>query len=122
MLPTLLVDGRVVGVWRTTEEGIEASAFEPLSDDAWQGLTAEAEKLLAFLADREPHAYRRYDHWWAKSMPSVEVVQGALAIAESEDLIVAHELLARQRPHGRGQLLAVAPHAERAGQRLPVLG
>ncbi len=64
VLPTLLVDGRVVGVWRTTEEGIEASAFEPLSADAWQGLAAEAEKLLAFLADREPHTYRRYDHWW----------------------------------------------------------
>ena len=73
VLPTLLVDGRVVGVWRTVEEGIEASAFEPLSADVWRGLAAEAEKLLALLSDREPHTYRRYDHWWAKGMPSVEV-------------------------------------------------
>ena len=73
VLPTLLVDGRVVGVWRTVDGGIEASAFEPLSADSWQGLSTEAEALLAFLADREPHAYRRYDHWWTKGLPSVEV-------------------------------------------------
>jgi hypothetical protein len=24
---------------------------------------------VAFLADREPRVYRRYDHWWAKLPP-----------------------------------------------------
>lgn len=66
VLPTLLVDGYVAGVWRPVEGGIEASAFRPLTEDAWEGLAAEAHALHAFLADREPRIYRRYDHWWRK--------------------------------------------------------
>ena len=31
VLPTLLVDGYVAGVWRPTEAGIEATAFQPLT-------------------------------------------------------------------------------------------
>lgn len=54
VLPTLLVDGYVTGVWRPVDGGIEATAFHPLSDEAWTGLAAEAEALVAFLADREP--------------------------------------------------------------------
>ena len=61
-LPTLLVDGYVTGVWRPIDGGIEATAFHPLPDDAWDGLAAEARALLAFLADREPAVYRRYAH------------------------------------------------------------
>ena len=38
VLPTLLVDGFVAGVWRPVEGGIEATAFEPLPDEAWAGL------------------------------------------------------------------------------------
>jgi hypothetical protein len=71
VLPTLLVDGYVAGVWRPIEGGIEATAFHRLSDDAWEGLTAEARSLVAFLADREPKVYRRYDHWW-RTLPSAE--------------------------------------------------
>ena len=66
VLPTLLVDGHVAGVWRAVEDGIEATAFEPLDDDAWAGLDDEARRLRAFLADRDPSVYRRYAHWWAK--------------------------------------------------------
>jgi hypothetical protein len=66
VLPTLLVDGYVAGVWRAVEGGIEATAFHPLPDDVWEGLAAEARSLLAFLADRDPQVYRRYDHWWSK--------------------------------------------------------
>ncbi|WP_277207189.1 winged helix DNA-binding domain-containing protein [Isoptericola croceus] len=65
-LPTMLVDGRVVGVWRVTEDGVEAAAFEPLSRAAWTALEAEAAALRAFLADREPVVYGRYRHWWAR--------------------------------------------------------
>jgi Winged helix DNA-binding domain len=66
VLPTMLVDGHVAGVWRPVEAGIEATAFHPLPSEAWEGLAAEAQALLAFLADREPDVYRRHDHWWSK--------------------------------------------------------
>jgi hypothetical protein len=68
-LPTLLVDGYVAGVWRAVESGIEATAFRPLPDEAWDGLATEARALVAFLADRDPAVYRRYGHWWAKLPP-----------------------------------------------------
>jgi hypothetical protein len=72
-LPTILVDGEVAGVWRPTDDGIEATAFRKLSDDEWDGLEAEARALRAFLADREPLVYRRYGHWWSKGLPAAEV-------------------------------------------------
>lgn len=72
VLPTLLVDGYVAGVWRAAEGGIEATAFHRLPAEAWAGLAAEAKALVAFLADREPRVYSRYDHWWSK-LPSAEV-------------------------------------------------
>ena len=72
VLPTLLVDGHVAGVWRSVDGGIEATAFDKLSDETWYGLEKEAASLVAFLADREPLVYRRYRHWWA-TLPSAEV-------------------------------------------------
>jgi hypothetical protein len=59
VLPTLLVDGHVAGIWRPVEGGIEATAFHPLSEEAWTGLAVEASALVAFLFDREPVVYRR---------------------------------------------------------------
>jgi hypothetical protein len=72
VLPTLLVDGFVSGVWRPVDGGIEALAFHPLPDEAWHGLAAEARGLLALLAGRSPIVYGRYDHWWA-ALPAAEV-------------------------------------------------
>jgi hypothetical protein len=72
VLPTLLVDGYVCGVWRPVDGGIEATAFHGLSDDAWESLAAEARQLVAFLADREPAAYRRYARWWT-DLPATDV-------------------------------------------------
>ena len=72
VLPTLLVDGLVAGVWRPVEDGIEATAFHSLPVDAWAGLGTEARALRAFLADRDPAVYRRYAHWWA-TLPAAEV-------------------------------------------------
>jgi hypothetical protein len=66
VLPTLLIDGYVAGVWRPVEGGIEATAFHPLNDDTWSALAGEARRLIAFLADREPNVYSRYGHWWAQ--------------------------------------------------------
>jgi hypothetical protein len=64
VLPTVLVDGSVAGVWRPLDGRIEVTAFEPLPRGAWAGLEAEAEALATFLAQREPAIYRRYLHWW----------------------------------------------------------
>ncbi|MGV9263252.1 winged helix DNA-binding domain-containing protein [Kitasatospora sp. NPDC003701] len=72
VLPTLLVDGYVAGVWRAVDGGIEATAFHPLPGHVWKGLATEAGSLTAFLADRDPGVYRRYDHWWAKHLPAAE--------------------------------------------------
>lgn len=69
VLPTVLVDGYVAGVWRSVEGGIEATAFHRLPEEVWEGLAAEARSLVAFLTDREPMVYRRYDHCWSK-LPS----------------------------------------------------
>jgi hypothetical protein len=72
VLPTLLVDGHVAGVWRPLEGGIEARAFHRLSTAAWAGLDEEAHALVAFLAHREPGVYRRYARWWT-SLPGATV-------------------------------------------------
>lgn len=66
VLPTLLVDGQVAGLWLPTPDGIEAKAFRPLPAKVWKALATEAEALTAFLADREPGVYSRYNHWWLK--------------------------------------------------------
>lgn len=71
-LPTVLVDGRVAGVWRATEDGVDVAAFEPLDRAAWSALEAEAHGLQALLADREPTVYRWYRRWW-DTVPGAEV-------------------------------------------------
>ncbi|MFI0965920.1 winged helix DNA-binding domain-containing protein [Streptomyces sp. NPDC021080] len=72
ILPTLLVDGRVAGVWRTMNGGLELTAFRELGKAAWRGLTEEAQKLAALLAERDPAPYSRYNHWWDKGIPGAE--------------------------------------------------
>jgi hypothetical protein len=72
VLPTLLVDGYVAGVWRPVEGGIEATAFHPLSDKSWRGLADEARAMVAFLTEREPTVYSRYARWWT-DLPCAEV-------------------------------------------------
>ena len=65
VLPTLLVDGFVAGVWRPVDGGIEATAFHSLSRREWDDLAAEAAGLAHLLA-RDSNAYGRYNHWWSK--------------------------------------------------------
>ncbi|MET7826710.1 winged helix DNA-binding domain-containing protein [Streptomyces sp. NPDC005386] len=72
VLPCLLVDGEVAGVWRVTDGGLELTAFRTIGKAAWRGLTEEAERLTAFLADRDPTVYRRYAHWWDKGFSAVQ--------------------------------------------------
>ncbi|HZQ83950.1 MAG TPA: winged helix DNA-binding domain-containing protein [Acidimicrobiales bacterium] len=64
VLPTLLVDGYVAGVWRPLGDGIEVTAFRKLRKAQWDAVAGEARALLAFLADRDPQVYRRYGRWW----------------------------------------------------------
>lgn len=65
-LPTLLVDGRVAGVWRLLDGAIEASAFRALTKADWIGLESEAAALTGFLLARDPKVYSRYHRWWSK--------------------------------------------------------
>lgn len=65
-LPSLLVDGRVAGVWRAGERGIEAILFEGESRRVWSELESEASDLARVLRGREPSVYSRYDRWWSK--------------------------------------------------------
>ncbi|MET9760791.1 winged helix DNA-binding domain-containing protein [Streptomyces sp. NPDC006372] len=72
VLPTLLVDGRVAGVWRAVDGAIEATAFHDLPAPVWDELAAEAASLTGLLTDRDTEVYRRYHHWWPK-LPDGEV-------------------------------------------------
>ncbi|WP_338699053.1 winged helix DNA-binding domain-containing protein [Streptomyces sp. Q6] len=73
VLPTVLVDGYVAGVWRTVDGGgVEVGAFRPLPAAVWEALEEEARGLRRLLGERDETAYRRYDHWWAKGLPVAE--------------------------------------------------
>lgn len=68
-LPSVLVDGRVVGVWRPVDDGIEVTALRRLADDAWEGLAREASSLRALLVERDPDVHGRYRRWWERLEP-----------------------------------------------------
>ena len=65
VLPTVLVDGLVRGVWRATADAIEVRAFEPLNDATMEQLDHEARDLRRLLTDREPTVFSRFGRWWA---------------------------------------------------------
>jgi hypothetical protein len=66
VLPTVLVNGRVAGVWNSHPDGIEIGAFEQLDADTWHALRNEAHDLHAALADRDPNVFERAGTWWPK--------------------------------------------------------
>ncbi|MYW69329.1 winged helix DNA-binding domain-containing protein [Streptomyces sp. SID8379] len=74
VLPTVLVDGYVAGVWRLVEDGagVEVGAFRPLPEETWEALAEEAGGLRGLLVERDAAAYRRYDHWWVKGLAVTE--------------------------------------------------
>ena len=72
VLPAVLVDGFVCGVWRQVDGGIEVTAFHTLSEEAWAGIEREARALLGLLGGRDGDVYSRYGHWW-KRLEGVEV-------------------------------------------------
>lgn len=64
VLPTVLVDGLVRGVWRTSSDAIEVRALEPLDDASLDILDNEARDLRRLLANREPAVFSRFGRWW----------------------------------------------------------
>jgi hypothetical protein len=82
VLPTLLVDGYVAGVWRSVDGGIEATAFHHLPEDVWAGLSAEAEALKALLSSRQATIYSRHHNWW-RHLPSAETRMLSRGVEES---------------------------------------
>lgn len=72
VLPTVLVDGHVSGVWRPADGGVEITAFHELDAETWAFLEIEARALAEFLADRDPDVYSRHLRWW-KDLPAADV-------------------------------------------------
>jgi hypothetical protein len=72
VLPAVLIDGRVAGVWRSMDGAIEVTAFQELSAATWRALTTQARGLASFLSARDPRVYHRYNHWW-DDLPESEV-------------------------------------------------
>ncbi len=68
VLPALLLDGFVAGVWRPARGGIEVTAYGALNEKLWRQIEAEASGLRELLKP-DPGAYRRYAHWWTKLPP-----------------------------------------------------
>jgi winged helix DNA-binding protein len=66
VLPALLLDGYVAGVWRPVEDGVEVTAFRRLPAKVWPAIEQEAIALRGFLAERDPLVYRRYRRWWER--------------------------------------------------------
>ena len=74
VLPTVLVDGEVAGVWRHVDGRVEVTAFHGLPDEAWDGIVQEARALRQILVARDAAVYGRYGHWWAK-LPAGQAVR-----------------------------------------------
>ncbi len=72
VLPSVLVDGFVAGVWRVVDGGLEVTAFEALGDDTWEGVEREARSLLRFVGERDGAVYGRFGHWWSR-LPKAQV-------------------------------------------------
>lgn len=64
VLPTVLVDGLVRGVWRASADAIEIRALNSFDDATLADLDHEARDLRRLLADREPAVFSRFGGWW----------------------------------------------------------
>jgi hypothetical protein len=64
VLPAVLVEGLVRGVWRASSDAIEVRALEPLDDGTLADLDAEARDLRQLLTEREPTVFSRFGRWW----------------------------------------------------------
>ncbi len=74
VLPALLVDGYVAGVWRWVDGAVEVTAFEALPAAIREAVAHEATDLASLLADRDPTTYQRYARWW-EDLPRADVLR-----------------------------------------------
>lgn len=72
VLPTLLLDGHVAGVWRPVAGGVEVTTFRRLTRAEWDEVAAEAAGVAALLAARDPRVYARQGNWF-REIDGVEV-------------------------------------------------
>lgn len=72
VLPTVLVDGYVSGVWRPADGGVEVAAFQEIHPETWRLLEIEARAMVEFLAERDPNVYSRHLRWW-NDLPAADV-------------------------------------------------
>ena len=77
VLPTVLVDGLVRGVWRASVDAIEVRALDPLDDATLDVLDHEARALRRLLADREPAVFSRFGAWWDRLPEGPTITIGA---------------------------------------------
>ncbi len=66
VLPTLLVDGYVAGVWRAVQDGIEATAFHLWMASHGRGSRPKRGRWCRCWRIANLEVYGRYHHWWAK--------------------------------------------------------
>lgn len=77
VLPTVLVDGLVRGVWRASTDAVEIRALEAIDDDALHHLDGEARDLRRLVADRDPTVFSRYARWWDQLPDGPTIALGA---------------------------------------------
>ena len=77
VLPTVLVEGRVRGVWRSTEDAIDVRAFAPIDDATLGQLDDEARDLRSMLTGREPLVFSRAAGWWDRLPDGPTITIGA---------------------------------------------
>jgi hypothetical protein len=77
VLPTVVVDGLVRGVWRASADAIEVRALAPLDDATLVDLDHEARDLRRLLADREPAVFSRFGRWWERLPDGPTITIGA---------------------------------------------
>ena len=77
VLPAVLVDGLVRGVWRASTDAIQVRTLEPLDDATLAALDDEARDLRRLLAEREPTVFSRSGRWWERLPAGPTITLGA---------------------------------------------
>jgi len=73
VLPAVLVDSAVAGVWRPIDGAIEVTAFRPIPAADWDAVADEAADLVRWLGPRDPKTFGRYRRWWERLPEPLEV-------------------------------------------------
>jgi len=66
VLPAVLVNGKVAGIWRPVDTGVEVTPLVFIESTGWEQIEGEVERFGRFLDGRDPNIYHRYRRWWSK--------------------------------------------------------